>query len=205
MTSRVPRESELPEPRGAHEPPPARTSVQLADRPTLWRGSRLMGVVQLVAALPPSSRVGVLLPAEGHPPLTNIDQRRSLGSHGRVVVQSELDSHAIPWPTRETLPRSGAPHTYDAETLGPVSMALPFSTPIVAHPDRELHVRGDDGGVLPTSSILLTELRLVEGLTDPFRTRAPAAAIHRTPVPGAPDRERLWYVVIEPEAEHHAR
>ena len=194
----------LPEPRGARGRPPSRTLVQPGDRATLWRGARLMGAIHFIAPLGTGSVVGVLLPADDHPPLTNIDQQHGLGPRGVAVVQSELDSAGIPWPVPGAMPQRTPPRRFDADALAPISMSRPFSQPSDVPPERQLRVRDDDGHVLPASSILLTELRLVDGFTDPFRARAPEAAIHRTPVPGAPDRERLWYVVVEFDAERHA-
>lgn len=192
----------LPESRGARGFPSSRVCVRPGDRATLWRGTRLMGAIDFIAPLDPRSVVGVLLPADDHPPLTNIEQRHGPGD--RAVIQSELDSAGIPWPVPDAMPQRTPPRRFDADALAPVSMSRPFSQARDVPPERQLRVRDDDGHVLPASSILLTELRLVDGFTDPFRARAPEAAIHRTPVPGAPDRERLWYVVVEFDTEHHA-
>ena len=195
----------LPESRGARGLPPSRVLVQPGDRATLWRGARLMGAVHFIAPLGAGSVVGVLLPADGHPPLTNIDQQHGVESRGVTVVQAELDSTGIPWPVAAAMPQRTPPRHYDARALAPVAMSRPFSAAREVPRERQLEVRDDDGHVLPASSILLTELRLVEGFTDPLRARAPEAAIHRTPVPGAPDRERLWYVVLALDDARHAR
>ena len=174
-----------------------RVRVQPGDRATLWRGAQLLGVIDVVT--PPESGwlIGLLVPAEGHPPLTNIDQG-SDGRRGRrgLVVQSEMAADATPWLAPQ--PRDGM------DRPGIVTLSLPRSRPAYVRPDRWLEVRDGDGHELATSSILLTELRLIEGMSEPFRSRAPEAAVHRTPTPGAPDRERLWYVLAEFETEQRA-
>ena len=169
--------------------------VQPGDDLTLWRGTRLLGQIDVVTPPVAGWLVGLLVPAEGHPPLANVDQRASARRRG-LEMQSELPADALPWANPQ--------RSSDADASALVTLSIPVSMPACAPPECRLLLRDAEGQEIPASSIMLTELRLVDGLTDPFRARAPATAIQRTAVPGAPDREHLWYVVAELDREHRA-
>ena len=173
-------------------PRPPRVRVAHVARPTLWRGGQLLGVIHHDHERIDASLSGVLIPADPRLPLANIDQKRARRPHGLAVVQTETTYDSHPWPDARRLEEGVEEPAVPLEVLEHVEVP----------PERELQVRDDDGQPLPVSTVWLVETRLVAGVTDHLRDRFPAA-VHRTPVPGAADRERIWFVIVRLIGDRH--